>query len=196
MKTITIAGASFALILGLTACSGGKENYPEGKISDATASAAAAPASSGAPVETAPAPEPTPTEEGPAKFGQTFTYPDSIAISVAKPVAGTTSEYAYGAKQTAGNIRILTVTITNNTKKVFDPSQVTADLNYGPDGTAADRVFDSAQLGEGFDGKILPGKKQVAKMAFAVPAGPQELLFSIAPSFSHDDALFMGEAVK
>lgn len=194
MKTITIAGASFALILGLTACSGGTENYPEGKISDATTSAAAAPVAAPSTEAPAPAPEPTPT--GPAKFGQTFTYPDGIAITVAKPVAGVASKYAYGAEQTGGNLRIVTVTITNGTKKVFDPGVVTEDLNYGPDGTAAEQVFDSAQLGEGFEGKILPGKKQVAKLAFAVPAGPQDLLFSISPSFSHDDALFMGEAIK
>lgn len=71
---------------------------------------------------------------------------------------------------------------------------VMADVNYGPDGTPAERVFDSAQnLGSGFEGKILPGKKQVAKLAFAVPHAPQEVLISIAPSWDHDDALFIGK---
>lgn len=199
MKTISIAGAALALVIGLTACggTGGSTSTapaPDGTTPPVTTS----PTSEAAPfteptTEFTPAPEPTPTEDGPAKFGQVFEYNDGMTISVAPPTPGMASDTAAGADQTAGELMILTVTITNGTKKVFDPSIVRADLNYGADGTAAERVFDSAQnLGSGFEGKILPGKRQVAKLAFAVPAHPGEVLVSISPSFSHNEALFMG----
>lgn len=195
MKSISAASASLVLVLGLAGCAttGNVASAPE-------SSGASTPASTSepaiVPVET-PEPDPTPTEDGPAKFGETFAYEDKITIAVAKPTSAMATDSAAGATETAGEIRILTVTITNGTKKVFDPTQFTADLNYGPDGTAASRVFDSAQnLGSGFQGKILPGKKQVARIAFGVPAGPQDILVSIAPSFGHTDALFLGEAVK
>jgi hypothetical protein len=203
MKSIQIAGASLAIILGLTACgTGGKvSSAPATSAPASSAAAASAPDATTEPTSTeqelqqaqTPEPEPTPTETGPAKFGQSFSYDDGMTISVAPPKSGQATETAAGATETAGEIMILTVTITNGTKKVFDPSVVSADLNYGPDGTAAQRVFDSAQnLGSGFEGKILPGKKQVAKLAFGVPAHPGEVLVSIAPSFSHTDALFSG----
>ena len=188
MKTITIAGASLALILSLSACSG-----TGGTITTSPAAPNAQPAeTTTAPVETTP--EPTPTEERPAKFGETFTFKDGISIMVAKPVPGHASETAAGAEETAGAIRVFTITITNNTKKVFDPSMISAEVNYGPDGLVASQVFDSAQnIGGGFEGNILPGKRQVGKMAFAIPGGPQDLLMSISPSFSHEQALFVGK---
>lgn len=206
MKTISIAGASLALLVGLTACGTGTGGTVS---SSAPASSSPAPAPDGTtpPVTTSPTaeaapaftepttePEPTPTEDdGPAKFGQVFEYEDGMTISVGAPTSGMATDTAAGAEETAGEIMILTVTITNGTKKVFDPNLVRADLNYGADGTAAQRVYDSAQnLGSGFEGKILPGKKQVAKLAFGVPAHPGEVLVSISPSFSYNEAMFLG----
>lgn len=199
MKTMSIAGGSLALILTLSAC-GSTSGSVDDSAPPATPSVEtpAAEAPQAAPdTVSEPAPEPEPEDDGPAKFGETFTYEDGIAISVSQPVTGQASEYAAGGDETGGAIRILTVTILNGTKKVFDPGMVRADLNYGPNGTAASRVFDSSNnLGAGFEGKILPGKKQVAKLAFGVPKGPQEILVSISPSFKHNEVLFHGDAVK
>jgi len=182
MKNIaSIATVSLALLLGATACSTGGEVTP-----------AAAPAATSAPAPVPATPEPA--DDGTASFGETFTYKDGIAVTVSAPELSTAGQYAAGAEASGGEIQVFTVTLVNGTSEVLDPIGTYITANFGADGTAAQQVFDSASgLGLTFEGKILPGKKQVGKVAFAIPAAETDVLVSVTPDFAHDAALFQAK---
>lgn len=197
----SLTALALAAMLGLTACS------TEATKSDAAESPAAS-ESSAAPKE-APSSEPVPSQssKAPSKakdikdelaaFGEEWTYEDGIAVKVTYAGAGMASEYAAGAEDTGGQIRLFDVSITNNSEAIFDPAMFMADINYGAEGTAASRVFDSANgIGDQFQGKILPGGTQTVSMAYAIPTDvPVDLIATITPSWEHEEKLFYGEAV-
>ena len=133
-----------------------------------------------------------------AEFGEEWTYDDGISVNIAYTGGKTASQYAAGAEATANQIRLFDVSVTNNSKEVFDPAMFNVDVNYGAEGTAAKRVFDSGSGLDGqFQGKVLPGGTQKVTMAFAVPIdGPLDLLVTTSPSWDHDEKLYFGEAVQ
>ncbi|WP_461168812.1 DUF4352 domain-containing protein [Arthrobacter sp. Z1-15] len=133
-----------------------------------------------------------------AEFGEEWTYDDGISVNIAYTGGKTASQYASGAEATANQVRLFDVSVTNNSKEVFDPAMFNVDVNYGAEGTAAKRVFDSGSGLDGqFQGKVLPGGTQKVTMAFAVPIdGPLDLLVTTSPSWDHDEKLYFGEAVQ
>jgi hypothetical protein len=86
------------------------------------------------------------------------------------------------------------VTLTNGTSGLYDPTLLTISTVYGAAGAQASQVFDSAQnLGTPFSGKVLPGKAQTVRMAFAIPPeGLSDVTMTVTPDFSHNDAIFTG----
>lgn len=196
MNKFSIATLSLALLFGATAC--GTSGAPASDPASAPPSVQPAPSvAKSTPEDITPSPEPTPTVEessvGTGNFGETWKYGDGVTVAVSKPTRGVAGPYSAGGKPGDSTL-VFTVTVTNGTKKVLDPSMVHAELNYGADGTAAEQVFDEGI--NGFEGKILPGKKQTATMAFAVPVNATEVLMSISPTFEHEDALFLAATVK
>lgn len=184
-KSLTVL--ALTAMLGLTACST-EATKSEAVESPAASESAAAPSS-------APAKD---IKDELAAFGEEWTYKDGIAVKVAYAGAGMASEYAAGAETTAGQIRLFDVSITNNSEEIFDPAMFMADINYGAEGTAASRVFDTANgIGDQFQGKILPGGTQTVSMAYAIPTdAPLDLIVTITPSWEHGEKLFFGEAVQ
>jgi hypothetical protein len=197
MKKFAIITVSAAILLGATAC--GTEGTPSSAPASAPpASSTAGPAPASTPESVTPSAEPTetPTEESSvrtANFGESYKYDDGTTIAVSKPTRGVSGQYSAGGNP-GDSILIFKVTVTNGTKKVMEAGTVYATMNYGVDSTAADQVFDEGI--NGFEGKILPGKKQTATMAFSVPAGATDVLMSIKPSFEYEDAMFLASSVK
>ncbi|MDK1358728.1 hypothetical protein QNO00_00395 [Arthrobacter sp. zg-Y1219] len=133
-----------------------------------------------------------------AAFGEEWTYEDGLTVKVSYLGGATASQYASGAEATGGQLRLFEVSITNNSEEIFDPAMFNASVNYGAEGTAGKRVFDTGSGLEGqFQGKILPGGTQTVKMGYAVPNdAPLDLLVTTSPSWDHEEKLFHGEAVK
>lgn len=203
LSVLALAG-----LLGMTACSNdATKSEASSPTSAASSETKESPSASSDPKESASA---TPSESASsssssedaqdevAAFGEEWTYDDGISVNVTYSGGKTASQYAAGAEETNGQIRLFEVSIVNNGKKVFDPAMFNADVNYGPTGTAAKRVFDSGSGLDGqFQGKILPGGTQAVTMAFAIPIDePLDLLMTTSPSWDHSEKLFFGEAVK
>ncbi|NEB73971.1 DUF4352 domain-containing protein [Streptomyces sp. SID14478] len=116
--------------------------------------------------------------------GDAVVYDDDLTVTVSNAVAYSPSEYAAG--HTAGHHAYkVTVTVTNDSKKKFDSSLLTADARAGQDGVDAEQVFDE-KVGTGFDGTILPGKKATVVYAFDTPADAENLTVEVTPSFEYN----------
>ena len=207
LTTLALAG-----LLGMTACStdatkeASAPSSPPAATSEAKESAtatsdpkkSASAAPSQSPSASSDASDASDASDEVAEFGEERTYDDGISVNIAYTGGKTASQYASGAEATANQVRLFDVSVTNNSKEVFDPAMFNVDVNYGAEGTAAKRVFDSGSGLDGqFQGKVLPGGTQKVTMAFAVPIdGPLDLLVTTSPSWDHDEKLYFGEAVQ
>ncbi|MBO1336568.1 DUF4190 domain-containing protein [Streptomyces sp. VRA16 Mangrove soil] len=116
--------------------------------------------------------------------GDSVVYDDDLTVTVSNAVAFSPSEYAAGHKNGNHSYKV-TVTVTNDTKKKFDASLLTADARAGKDGVTAEQIFDD-KVGSGFDGSILPGKKATVVYGFDAPADAKNLTVEVTPSFEYD----------
>ena len=163
--------ASLALItslaLGLSACGG-----MGGSKTESPASGSNQPTATGtvsetpepeAPAESEPESSLTGEDPGILQLGESFTYSDGLQITVGKPSAFTSSEWAMpeSAPALAFDIKIV-----NGTNAPYDPSMDFFSAQIG--NTEAEEVFDSEQ---GFEGspmtKVRPGREAAYKIAFA-----------------------------
>lgn len=203
-KTLSTLAVACGLAFATTGCAVGGEAAGSGTVtsdSNVTESSSVAPAAETAstPTESPESPTPAPdVQESLVDFGQTWEYEDGIAVTVTHEGGAQASQYAVGAEETAGQMRIFDISIKNGTDAIFDPVGAYTTVNYGDNGQVAERVFDSeAGYGDMWQGKILPGKKQSLTMAFAIPTdAPSEVLLSVAPGFEYEDALFLGTLGK
>ncbi|MCQ4212696.1 MULTISPECIES: DUF4190 domain-containing protein [Streptomyces] len=116
--------------------------------------------------------------------GDSVVYDDDLTVTVSNAVAFSPSEYAAGHK--SGNHAYkVTVTVTNDSKKKFDASLLSADARAGADGVDAEQIFDD-KVGTGFEGTILPGKKATVVYGFDSPAAAKNLTVEVMPSFEYD----------
>lgn len=127
-----------------------------------------------------------------AQFGDSWDYDDGISVTVVAVGPAIATDTAAGAEATGGEMVLFDVTITNNSKAIFDPSMVYTTVNYAS--TTAEQVFDSAAgIMPTFEGKILPGGSLTERQAYAIPTSvPNDVLFSVSPSWDHDESLFFG----
>jgi hypothetical protein len=141
---------------------------------------------------------PPPDEPAVAKVGATewFTYEDGLKVQVTKLARFKIGPYAAGGKP-GGTGVIVTVTIRNGSKATFDAGDVTITVTSGPNGDAADTVYDSDKgLSGGFQGSIPAGRVKTAKAGFAVPAAHMgQIQVEVQPSYEHNSSFFEG-AVK
>jgi len=147
------------------------------------------PASAGAPSSAAAA-----DAKKPPTWGERYTWPDGVAVEVAKPAACKPSQYA----QPPGIQRAVTiqVTVTNGSSKALD-STLLSVANASFNGEKAEAVFDSGgkcgnSTMEG--GTVLPGKTAKLTFSFAVGQQPGELQLELQPDFAGDKAVFVGQA--
>ncbi|MCX3063877.1 DUF4190 domain-containing protein [Streptomyces beihaiensis] len=116
--------------------------------------------------------------------GDSVIYDDNLTVTVSNAVAFNPSPYAAGHTKGHDAYKV-TITVTNNSKKRFDASMLTADARAGQDGVQAEQIFDD-KVGSGFDGTILPGKKATVVYGFDTPAAAKNLTVEVTPSFDYD----------
>ena len=165
----------------------------------ATASSPSASQTSAAATEPPASAEPTATptdEDRVAKVGATqwFEYSDGMKVQVTSLKRYRISQYAAGGKP--GDVGVIvTVTLQNGSTNTFDTGLVDVKLASGPNGDQAESVFDTDQnLGGGFEGSILPGKKKTARYGFAIPKAnaSSTLQIEIAPGWDYEGSHFEG----
>jgi uncharacterized protein DUF4352 len=129
-----------------------------------------------------------------AKVGaaQWFDYEDGLRVQVTKVQRFRISSTAAGGKPGDQGVKV-TVTIQNKTGSTFDANLASVKLQSGPNGDEADTVYDSASnIGSGFEGSIVNGRKKTAVYGFAVPKGHKAVMVEVAPSWDHDASHFEG----
>lgn len=124
-----------------------------------------------------------------AKFGEAYTYPDGLSISISEPEEFQPSEYA-AVDETAASYVRFTVTVDNGTDTEFDPTLVLVTASSAEH--ESEQVFDIDQkLGGSPSTTVLPGNKVSFDVGFGVQDA-SDLLVSVTPNddWSRADALF------
>lgn len=199
MKKHIITTTALALALSLSACGGTEATVSEpqdtAKVAEQQPEAPkATPKAEPKPVQT-PEQEQEPAQPELAAYGETYTYDDGLEVKI--EYAGTATSDGAGSQATNGQVVLFDVTITNGTGSMIDPSMHMAEVSYGDTQKVAEEVFDSSQGWEGMmftlPTNLLPGKKTTVTGAFAMPHGKShEVLFSFAPDFDHEPAMYYG----
>ena len=134
-----------------------------------------------------PAPETglTGTDPGILALGKTFTYSDGLQVTLSKPTAMTSSEYA-----SPGSVQGLSfdVTIVNGTTAKFDPSlgYLTAQIGNAE----AEQIFDTENGYEGGPSTaVLPGREVAYKVAFE-GTDTSSLVVEFAPDWERGSLVF------
>ena len=129
--------------------------------------------------------------EVPAKLGGSgYSYSDGLEVTIGKPTPYKPSESAAGTVE-GDSYLVFTVTITNGTKKVFDPSLIQVSVQSGStEGSSIiDLGNDAGDIGGSPSTNILPGRKLTYKTAFGV-TNTRDLVVQVTPSFDYDPAIF------
>ncbi|MFF9482979.1 DUF4352 domain-containing protein [Streptomyces sp. NPDC014733] len=125
-------------------------------------------------------------------FGEAYTFPDGLKVTVGKPVPFTPDEFANGHAE--GNKAIeVTVTVVNTGDKRVRVETGLPDVSDA-DGATAELVIDGSGRQKVIDGYVLPGRTMVGKYAFSLPpkaAGKAEVEFS-PDAMTLDDAYWSG----
>lgn len=116
-------------------------------------------------------------------LGETYTYPDGLAITVTD--AGTTiaGEYPGGSPQIVppGNpIPMFETTLTNNTGQIIDPAMVTTSLINTDNGQAVSGLYTTDTSAIFWDGLIVPGTFATHTDAYDIaPGTPATMTVSV-----------------
>lgn len=172
-----------AAALALAGCSSQSATAPTDESPRGTNTPAA---SSAEPTETASSAAPE-EDDGTARFGQTYTYENGLAVTVGKPKAFKPSQGAAGAESGDPAVKF-TVRLVNNTGKKYDPVLFTATVQSG--NTEGSQVYDS---GKGIEGtpstSLLNGREVEFPMVFAV-ADPKDIVMDVSPGFDYEAVIF------
>ncbi|MFF7298013.1 hypothetical protein [Streptomyces sp. NPDC008265] len=127
-------------------------------------------------------------------FGETFTYPNGVKVSLSAPTKY--QPKGITARERIKNAIQLTVTITNGSK---EPHEVIYAMpNVRDDkGMTADMVFDSGgsagtTVPKMIRGSILPGETASGIVAFEVPEGTKSITADISAGTLLDDVKYAG----
>lgn len=108
-----------------------------------------------------------------------------MAVSAPAPFKPSESAYTEGKFK---NFVVLTITITNNSTKNYDPTLFRTNVQSGDE--AGESIFDSSQQIElPPQTSLLPGRKVTFKVAFGVK-NPKDLIVQVAPGFEYDSSIF------
>lgn len=123
---------------------------------------------------------------GEAKFGQTVTFPDGMKVTVTDKGTFKPSDSAAVIKK-AKKYEQYQVTLTNGSKKKFDPALVSVSLQDGED--TSEQVVDvEKSIGIGPTTKLLPGRTVKWKVAFGT--NTKDLVMEVTAGFDNDPAIF------
>jgi len=147
------------------------------------------PASGGAPSSAAAA-----DAKKPPTWGERYTWPNGVAIEVAKPTTCKPGKYA-SPPNVVRAVKV-PVTVFNNSDKAFDASLLSAPSAQFA-GASAEAVFDSngpCESGAMTAATVLPGKTYKLDLAFSVGKDAGELQVALQPDMMGDKAVFVGQA--
>ena len=135
-----------------------------------------------------PSEEPSP-DQGPAKFGQSFTYEDGLKVTVTEVKRGTVNSDDWEGNPGDPKV-IVTVKITNGTTHKVRADEAGVQLYYGSQGDVAENLYNY----EGFTGTISKGRSRTGKYDFALPnkTALKSITVEVEPSFDHESAIFEG----
>ncbi|WP_345379739.1 hypothetical protein [Pseudonocardia yuanmonensis] len=127
-------------------------------------------------------------------FGQTYTYEDGLAVTIAAPEAYTPSTYSSPARSEIARAVVVSITVQNGTSSPFDLSTIWSGPDASFSGGAAEKIYDSTQLPSVESPTVLPGKSYTYERAFAVGSAPGELQVEWTRDFLSDPVIFTGQA--
>ncbi|MFG2235116.1 DUF4352 domain-containing protein [Streptomyces sp. NPDC048723] len=122
-------------------------------------------------------------------FGETFTYPNGITVSLSVPTMyEPTDQYS---RDTIKNAVVLTITITNGSTKPHEV--ISASPNVRDDqGMTAKMAFDGRNVPKMIRGSILPGESASGVVAFEVPKGTKSITADISAGVSLANVKYAG----
>ncbi|WP_329386264.1 hypothetical protein OG625_27355 [Streptomyces sp. NBC_01351] len=140
-----------------------------------------------------PSPSQVPGLTSALPFGETFTYPNGVQVSLSVP-----KEYKPKgtlAREKVENAIQITVTITNGSTVPYEVIHAVPNVRDDK-GMTASMVFDVAGPGGGVPrfirGAIMPGESASGIVAFEVPEGTKSIRADISPGVSLDDVKYAG----
>ncbi|GAA2852556.1 hypothetical protein GCM10010472_07180 [Pseudonocardia halophobica] len=183
-KGLSVAGialSAIALLVCILWATAFASAVSETSTSSGTVSGAAPTAAAGAPAAAQT-----------VSFGQTYTYKDGLAVTIAAPADFTPSRFA--APQNVDRAVLLTVTVQNGTTQNYDVNTFGNGPNVTFDGAKAEEITDLDQLQLAESATVLPGKSYTYEKAFAVGSGTGELQAEWTREVFSDPVIFMGRA--
>lgn len=174
-KTIALT-TTLLLALSLTAC----DTKDKGEITPAQSET-----TQSAPAEDETAPEPETTNP---KFGDTYTWPDGVALTISAPQEFTPGEYAAGTVEGQPAVAY-DITINNGGDK--DIESIIVYITGTSGGQEIKSIFDSENGIDVPQATILPGQSLTWKVAYSV-ADPSDITMTVAiqDDFSRDKVHF------
>lgn len=133
-----------------------------------------------------------PETQAAASFTDVVTYDDGLKVEVSDLSSRKVGEYAAGGKP-GEQMTVFTIKVTNTGKQAWDATLASPSVTYGANGQSAEDIFDEG-VGNGFTGKILPGKSMSATWGFVIPKdGLSDVTLQMAlGDFDREDAIFTG----
>lgn len=172
-RTAAVIAAPLILMLGLTACDDNKgtitpaqsETVATEEATDDTETATEEEAEANDTADEVTSSNPT--------FGDTYTWPDGLAVTISAPEVVEPSEAAAGTVDGQENLSF-TITVTNGTGEDIESSMIMLTVVSG--GHEASEIFDTDW--EYPTSTILPGKDLTWKVAYSV-ADPSDLQITV-----------------
>lgn len=188
-KTILSAsGALAAGLLALTGCATTSAGAPADSAKvDGGSAASAAPAASASPAAA--------KEQGPAKFGQAYTYKDGLKVLVTDvkqyaPDKNFMTGYCSTAESCPKDYTGVkaTIQVTNGTGKKFDATMLSSTATMGKDGVQAEFLCAPPIKGScSFQQAIQPGKVGTIEVSYlASKARLGDFTIVVSPGFNED----------
>ncbi|MFJ3964057.1 DUF4190 domain-containing protein [Streptomyces sp. NPDC090036] len=136
-----------------------------------------------------PSPSQVPGLTSALPFGETFTYPNGIKVSLSVPTKFEPKD-KYSRERIKNAVQ-MTVTITNGTSTPHEV--IYAMPNVRDDkGMTAEMVFDGGSVPKMIRGSIMPGESASGLVAFEVPEGTKSLTADISAGTMLDDVKYAG----
>ncbi|MFF1492449.1 DUF4352 domain-containing protein [Streptomyces sp. NPDC058304] len=133
-----------------------------------------------------PSPSQVPGITTPLPFGETYTYPNGIKVTLSTPKKYVTkSKYSQ-----VGNAVEMTLTITNGSSAAHNVIYAMPNVR-DEKGMTAKLVFDG-DVPKMIKGDILPGESASGVVAFEVPEGTERISADISPGIMMPNAKFSG----
>jgi hypothetical protein len=134
-------------------------------------------------------------QDATATWGKRYTWPDGLAVEVAKPVTCKPGEYS--SPQHPPRAVLVTILVVNGSKENFDSGVLSVGDDAQFNGEKAEPLFDSeggCDETAASSATVLPGKTYKVKLAFVVGKGTGDFQLALQPDIAAAKAVFVGKA--